>query len=590
MKHRSSFNLKATQSIIKDTMKEYSGTSRDALLKYIVKQGNVFQSSKPIAKNATVKHLIVSSIHPKSYSKLDETQQIAVQKATSQWAMERFNDYPFIGGIELNENKGVYNQEYLGGIREGFHAHIAIAGFKVRGSIDIHALKENLTSYIAEHSDEPTRKILGIKNKSEIEELRRAKISRSKRSNALEALSTNPDFIQTNSEIQGLQSDLCDVFDSLNVQYSAKSNLQSLDKRQRYALIHSKEGLKEEIGYVKQSISRRKNEMTFIDRLISHDKQKMGSAEKFFNDEIQHLQNFYKKENLGYNYWADGEHALFKKIARERVKKQSISPAQFLYEVANNQSFWAYCKSDNRKKHELIINQRRQEFRKRLMDMSTLIQNLGRDRMAVVAIASMDRKKLEKKLAQYSDIGKTYSNHYEVFLKRMDTITKYIAVLKSKKVDLAQKKTMKMADKRTMIQKVLAFDAQHCSSKAFESLNKGIQDKYGITVSHGKEKKTDIDVSNKSVHISDKKSPSVLDDLIRGIVRITSIRESSILKSLNVKALLKVIKEHVYKTHPNYKEALESTDTIEGFVSMFDTLRSMSKTKPKIEEYQGFEM
>lgn len=169
-------------------------------------------------------------------------------------------------------------------------------------------------------------------------------------------------------------------------------------------------------------------------------------------------------------------------------------------------------------------------------------------------------------------------------------LTNQIAVLKGKKVTLAQKKSMKMAEKRAMIQKVLAFDAQHCSSKAFESLNKGIQTKYGVTVTHGKDKKTDIDVSNKAVHISDKKSPSVLDDLIRGIVRITSIRESSILKSLNVKALLKVIKEHVYKTHPSYQEALESTDTIEGFISMFDTLRSMSKTKPKIEEYQGFEM
>lgn len=590
MKHRSSFNLQATQSIIKDTMKEYSGTSRDALLKYIVKQGNVFQSSKPIGKNASVKHLIISSIHPESYSKLDENQQLAVQKATSEWAMERFKDYPFIGGIELNENKGVYNQEYLGGIREGFHAHIAIAGFNIRGSIDVHALKENLTSYIAEHSDEPTRKILGIKNKSEIEELRRAKISRSKSSNALEALKTNPEFIQTNSEIQGLQSDLCDVFDSLNIQYSAKNDLQSLDKRQRYALIHSKEALKEEIGYVKTSISQRKNEMMFIDRLVSHQKEKMGTAEKFFHDEIQSLQNFYKKENLGFNYWADGEHAIFKKIARERLKNQSISPAQFLYEVANNQSFWSYCKSENRKKHELIVKERRKEFKKRLMEMGTLIQNLGRDRMAVVAIASIDRKKLEKKLAQYSDVGKAYSNYYDIFLNRLDTITKHIAVLKSKKVILAQKKTMKMADKRAMIQKVLAFDAQHYSSKAFESLNKGIQAKYAITVSHGKEKKNNVDVSNKSVHISDKKSPSVLDDLIRGIVRITSIRESSILKSLNVKGLLKIIKEHVYKTHPSYQEALESTNTIEGFISMFDILRSMSKTKPKIEEYQEFEM
>lgn len=590
MKHRSSLNLQATQAIIKDTMKEYSGTSRDALLKYIVKQGNVFQSSKPIAKNATVKHLIVSSIHPDSYSKLDENQQIAVQKATSEWAMERFKDYPFIGGIELNENKGVYNQEYLGGIREGFHAHIAISGFKVRGSIDIHALKENLTSYIAEHSDEPTRKILGIKNKSEIEQLRREKISRSKRSSAMEILKNDPKFIRTNTEIKDIQSHLCEVFDSLNVQYSAKSDLQSLDKRQRYALIHSKETLKEEIGYVKQSISRRKNEMTLIDRLISHDKVKMGTAEQFFNEEIKQLQWFYKKKNLGFDFYADEEHTIFKKIARERVKNKSISPAQFLYEVAINKTFWANCKSENRKKHEWIIKERRQEFKKRLLEMSTLIQNLGRDRMAVIAIASMDRKTLEKKLAQYSEIGKSYSNHYDVFLTRMKTIENQIAALKGKKVVLAQKKSMKIAEKRAMIQKVLAFDAQHCSSKAFESLNKGIQTKYGVMVTHGKEKKTDIDVSNKSVHISDKKSPSVLDDLIRGIVRIASIRESSILKSLKLNALLTVIKEHVYKSHPSYKEALESTDTIEGFISMFDTLRSMAKTKPKIEEYQGFEM
>lgn len=591
MNHRPSFNLKATQSIIKDTMKEYSGTSRDALLKYIVKQGDVFKSDQEIGKNATVKHLIVSSVHPESYSKLNPEQQESVRNATVSWAMERFKDYPFIGGIELNENKGAYNQEYLGGIREGFHAHIALSGFKLRGSIDVHALKEGLSNYIAENVDQETRTIIGIKNKSEIEEIRRQKISQQNKRTALVKLKSDPDFLQNNLEIQELQTETSKVFKSLNIKYSEKQDLASMNKHQRYALIQTKEALKKEISTVQRDISSRRNELKFIDKFVKDEQEKMSSVEKFFNEEYKELQHYYRKENLGFNYWADSQSAIYKKLANERVKNKEISPTQFLYEIAINKSYWAHQKSENRHRHERILRERRKEFKAKLFEMADVIRRYGRDRLFVASIVSMDRDKLNKKMAQYSEIGTKYNSHYDVFLSRIKTIDEELSRMRERKLKLAQSKTMKIADKRAMIQKVLAFDAQHCFSNGFEALTKGVQEKYHLeAVTHGKEKKTECNVGEKTIHISDKKAPSAFDDLVRGIVQITNIRETAILKSLSIKGLFKVIRQYIYKTHPQYKEALQKSDSIEGFFTMFDTLKTMSKTKPKVEENYGFEM
>lgn len=576
-------NLKQLKTVFKDTQKVYEGKEKTALITYVQKQHNVFESDKKLGDGG-VKHFIISAIAPDSYEQLTPAQKKTLEQESINWSKNTFEKFGFIGALEYNQDKSDVKYPAFENTKKGFHIHMAVSDkYIIRGSGDLLSLRESLANHLSNTIDGDMRTVLGVKSKEEMETFRRESISKKQKQNALENLKNNPDFLENNQAIQELNNDLSKVFNVLGVKHELKNDLISMNKHERYNILNKKTELKNEMGSIKRDIKGRQNEMKFIDQFIKGEKEKITAVEELFQSEYKELQSFYKKQMMGFSYWADGEHGWFKKIKNDQLKNKEITTSEFLAQVAQNKSYWQWTKSDERKRHQFILKQKRADFKKKLFEIGNIIRHYGRDRLFVASIVSMDKNKLDKKLAQYSDIGTKYNNHYEVFLKRIEQIGKEIGIVKAQKLELSKTKQSKLDKKRTMIQKILAFDAT-VGGKGFEALEKGVQQKYQIEVSHGKQSKTKSSNTDKKIHIEDTKSPSAFDDLIRGVVRITSIRENHILKTLKTSSLLKVVRQSVYSAYPQFKQALQSSKTVEDFIAMFDSLKSMAKSKPKVEE------
>jgi hypothetical protein len=576
-------NLKTLKTVFKDTQKIYEGKEKTALITYVQKQHNVFESDKKLGDGG-VKHFIISAIAPDSYEQLSPAQKKTLENESINWSKNTFEKFGFIGALEYNQDKSDVQYPSFENTKKGFHIHMAVSGkYTIRGSGDLLSLRESLANHLSNTIDGDMRTVLGVKNKEEMETARRESISKKQKQNALENLKNNPEFMENNQAIQELNDDLSKVFNVLGVKHELKNDLISMNKNERYHILNRKSDLKNEMGSIKKDIKGRQNEMKFIDKHIKDEKEKITAVEELFQSEYKELQSFYKKKMMGFSYWADGEHGWFRKMKNDQLKNKEITTSEFLAQVAQNKSYWQWSKSDERKRHQFILKQKRADFKKKLFEMGDIIRHYGRDRLFVVSIVSMDKNKLDKKLAQYSDIGTKYNNHYEVFLKRIEQIAKEIEIVRAQKSQLVQKKLAKTNTKRAMIEKILQFDAT-ISSKGFEALSKGVEKKYSLSITQGDKNPDSIDEKEKSIHIKNQKSPSAFSHLLRGIMKITQFNETHILKALKTNTLLKVVKQSVYAKHPKWEQTLQSTRTIDDFIVIFDNLKSMAKSKPRIEE------
>lgn len=579
MKYTESKNLKVLKTIFKDTQKIYEGREKMALLSYVEKQHNVFQSQKPIGEGG-VHHYIISPLSPESYEKLTSEQKQIIENESIQWSKNTFERYGYIGSIEYNKDKS--DVKYSNGfqnVKEGFHLHLAVSDkYKVRGAGDLLSLRENLAQHLSNSIDSDMRSILGVKNKDEMETYRREAISKKQQQNALEHLKNSPEFLENSKAVRQLNNELSEVFNELGVKHTLKNDLLSLGKHERHNILSKRTELKEEITSLKSEVKGRRNEISFIDKFIKSEKAKMTDVERLFQSEFQSLKAFYDKELLGLGVWIQGEHQWFKKIKSDQLKNGEINTAQFLYQVAQNKLYWDYIKSDERKRHQIILKQHRKDFKDKLFAMSEIIINLQRDRLSVIAIAGIDKKKLDSKLAKYEEAGTKFHSHYQVFVHRIDQIQKEIETLRAKKLTLAQSKIQKQHQKQQMIEKILQFDAG-ISGKGFEALSRGMEKKYKVQITKGGAQPDSIDVKTKTIHIKKPKEKGTFSHLLRGLMKITQSSEGSILSSLKTKSLFKVVKESVYTQFPQFKATLEQTQTLDDFMVIFGKLKEVHKKR-----------
>jgi len=579
MRYSESKNLKQLRTVFKDTQRIYEGKQRTALITYVQKQHNVFESDKKLGDGG-VHHYIISPLSPESYEKLTPEQKKIMEDESIQWSKNTFNRYGFIASLEYNSDKG--DKQYINGfqnVKQGFHLHLAVSEkYKIRGQADLLSLRESLSNHLSNNIDFDMRSILGVKNKEEMEQHRRQAISQTQKKNALMALKNSPDYIANDMAMKSLNGELSKVFNALGVKHTLKNDLISMSKHERHNILSKRTELKEEIGSIQKEIKSRRNEVKFLDSFIKGENEKMSDTQRLFNDEYIALKHFYDKEMMGFSYWADGQHQWFKKIKSDQLKNKEISTSEFLSQVAQNQSYWKWLKSDEKKRHEAILRQRRADFKKKLFEMGDIIRDLQRDRLSVVAIATMDRKKLDEKLAKYDGIGKLYESHYEVFNKRIEQIQQHIAHLRSKKLALAQSKKQKQSKKQQMIEKILKFDAA-VGGKGFEVMSKSMEKKYEVKITKGGANPDSIDQKAKTIHIQKPKKEGAFAHLLNGVMKITGMSEISIVSSLKVKNLFKRVKESVYSQFPQFKPSLEQTQSLEDFIVVFERLKEVHKRR-----------
>lgn len=579
MRYTESKNLKQLKTVFKDTQKIYEGKEKTALLSYVQKQHNVFQSQKAIGEGG-VHHYIISPISPVEYEKLTSSQKKIMENESIRWSQKTFERYGFIGAIEYNKDKS--DVKYSNGfenIKTGFHLHLAVSDkYKIRGAADLLSLRENLAHHLSNSIDLDMRSILGVKNKEETETYRREAISKKQKQNALENLKNSPNFLENSQAVRLLNNDLSQLFNELGVKHTLKNDLLALNNNERHHILGKKAELRSEMDGLKFQIKANRNEIRFIDKFIKSEKEKMTDVERLFQSEFQELKHFYDKKLLGLGIWIQGEHQWFRKIKSDQLKNGEINTAQFLYQIAQNKAYWEYIKSDERKRHQSILKQRKKEFKATLFAMGETIINLQRDRLSVIAIAGMDKKKLDSKLAKYEDIGTQYQSHYEVFNKRIEQIQKEIETLRAKKVLLVQEKTKKQHQKQQMIEKILQFDAS-VTGKGFEALSRGMEKKYKVQITKGGTEPDSIDVSSKAIHIKKPKEQGAFSQLLRGLMKITQISEGSILTSLNTKTLFREVKKGIYSQFPQFKPTLEQTKSLEDFIVIFGKLQEVYKKR-----------
>lgn len=579
MRYSESKNLKQLNTVFKDTQKIYEGKQKTALISYVQKQHNVFESDKKLGDGG-VHHYIISPLSPESYEKLTPDQKKIMEDESIQWSKNTFEKFGFIGALEYNFDKG--DKEYSNGfknIKEGFHLHLAVSEkYKIRGSADLLSLRESLANHLSNSVNGDMRTVLGVKNKEEMEQHRRQSISQTQKKNALEALKNSPEYLENDVAMKSLNGELSKVFTALGVKHTLKNDLIAMSKHERHNILSKKDELKVEIVSLQKDIKGRRNEVKFLDTFIKDKNEKMSDTQRLFNNEYLAMKHYYDKEMMGFSYWAEGQHQWFKKIKSDQLKNKEISTAEFLSQVAQNQSYWKWLKSDEKKRHEAILRIHRQEFKKKLFAMGDIIRDIQKDRLKVIALSKYDSNKLKSKLAKYEDIGTLYKSHYEVFNKRLEQIQQEVERLKSKKVSLVQEKTQKQHQKHQMIEKILKFDAT-VGGKGFEALTQGMEKKYNIKISKGGANPDSIDQKEKTIHIHKPKKEGAFTHLLRGIMKITQIPEGSILNSLKTKSLFKVVKESVYSQFPQFKPSLEQTQSLEDFIVVFDKLKEVHKRR-----------
>lgn len=579
MRYSESKNLKLLNSVFKDTQKIYEGKQKTALINYVQKQYNVFESDKKLSDGG-VHHYIISPLSPESYEKLTPEQKKIMENESIQWSKNTFEKFGFIGALEYNSDKS--DKEYSNGfknVKQGFHLHLAVSDrYKIGNASHFLSLRENLAHHLSNSINGDMRTILGVKNKEEMEQHRREGISRTQKKNALENLKNSPEFIENDKAIKELNGELSEVFNTLGVKHTLKNDLITMNKHERSNILSKKNELKDEIGSLQKDIKNRRSEMKFIDKLIKGENEKMTDTERLFNNEFIELKRFYSKEMMGFSYWSDGQHGWFKKIAKDRLNNKEISTSEFLSQVAQNASYWNWVKSNEKKRHEMILRQRRADFKKRLFEMSNIIRNIQNNRLSVIAITTRNKTKLEGKLSKYEDIGTHYQSHYEVFNKRLEQIQKEVEALKAKKVSLVQIKTKKQYQKQLLIEKILKFDAT-VGGKGFEALTKGMK-KYSISVTQGGANPDSIDEKEKNIHIQKPKKDGAFAHLLRGIMKIIpQMSEGSILKRLKIKTLFNIVKKSTYSLYPQFKQSLEQTNSLEDFIVVFDKLKEVHKKR-----------
>lgn len=579
MRYSESKNLKQLNTVFKDTQRIYEGKQKTALINYVQKQHNVFESDKKLGDGG-VHHYIISPLSPESYEKLTPEQKKIMENESIQWSKNTFNKFGFIGALEYNSDKS--DKQYSNGFqntKQGYHLHLAVSEkYRIRGQADLLSLRESLANHLSNSINGDMRTVLGVKNKEEMEQHRRQAISQTQKKNAIIALKNSPDYIANDMAVKSLNGELSKVFTALGVKHTLKNDLIAMSNHERHNILSKKDELKVEIVSLQKDIKGRRNEVKFLDKFIKGENEKMSDTQRLFNNEYIELKYFYQKEMMGFSYWADGQHQWFRKIAEDRLNNKEISTAEFLSQVAQNQSYWKWVKSDEKKRHESILRARRKEFKAKLFEMGDIIRNIQRDRLTVIALSKLDSNKLKSKLAKYEEIGTVYKSHYELFNKRIEQIQQEVERLKSKQVSLVQEKTKKQNQKQQMIEKILKFDAA-ISGKGFDELTKGMEKKYDVKISKGGAQSDSIDQREKTIHIQKPKKEGAFSHLIRGIMKITGFSESSIVSSLNVKTLFKKVKESVYSQYPHFQQSLEQTQTLEDFIVVFDKLKEVQKRR-----------
>ena len=583
---KESVNLKQTRTMVKDMQNLYSGSSRAQLINYIKKQGNVFKSDKNLDK-VDVKHFIISPISPELYSKLSTAQRDALERESRDWIQHTFASYGFIAGIEYNKDKSDKNYTKFENIKKGFHIHTAVSSkYIIRGTADLLSLRESLTRHLAENLDNETRLKLGIKNKQEIETQRRENIAKTKQFQAIKAMKASPEYQENNEVLQSLNKDLGEVFDAIGIKYTSKNDIAEINKRERYSILSKKDALEGEMKELKKSIKFRDSEISYVDKHIETNKEHLTLAETLFQGELIQLKHFYNDKTMGMQYYTAGQHRLFKKILKTKLTNETITKEQFLAQVADNKSYWRWISSDERKENQRYMRYKQKEFKKRLDAMAETIREYQRSRSDIQAIKKLNMKELEKRMKQYSNTNDSLTTHYEVFIQRMDVITKEIDSLKNKSISIKKQKLERIHKKKELIQTILDLDTK-VSNKGMNTFIDATNKKHDINITTGKYKQNSIDPRNNTIHANSKKQSEQFLHIVKGISRITKIPDLEIIKSIKTKKLFEIVKKSIYKKYPSFKEKLEYIDNLEEYITLYDKLKKEHISK-EIESYADY--
>jgi hypothetical protein len=106
-----------------------------------------------------------------------------------------------------------------------------------------------------------------------------------------------------------------------------------------------------------------------------------------------------------------------------------------------------------------------------------------------------------------------------------------------------------------------------------------MEKKYSVKISKGGSESDSIDIKNKSIHIQKPKKESAFAHLLRGIVKITQLSETSIINSLKTNKLFTVVRNSVYSQFPQFKASLEQTQSLEDFIVIFGKLKEVHKKR-----------
>jgi len=575
---KESVNLKQTKSIFKDMQKVYSGANKSQLINYIKKQNNIFSSEKSIDK-VDVKHFIISPISPDLYSKLSTGQKDELERISREWIEQNFAKYGYIGAVEYNKDKSSKDYKDFKNVKEGFHIHAAVSSkYVVRGKADLLSLRESVTRHLAQNLDNDIRAKLGIKNKKEMESQRIKNITKKKQYQAVQQMKLSPEYLKNNQVLQSLNKDLSEVFESMGIKYTKKDELSSLDKRERYSILSKQIELKHEVKGLRKSVKFRDVEMEYVDKHIITHKEHITEAERVFQGELKSLQNFYKDETIGFEYYTAGEHRIFKKIVKGRLEEGSITQEQFLAQVANNKSYWKWINSEERAKQQKYLRYQQREFKKKIAGISQNIREYQHDRQSIQSLKKLDFNKIEKNMKQYGKLSNSLDSHYKVFNQRIDVICMEIDRLNIKSIKIKKLKLERIKKKKEMISQIFELDSS-VSSKGMNKLIDSTKTKHDISITTGAYKSSSIDSRDKTIHAKSKKGSVQFEHILKGIARITKIPDLKLIKNMKTKKLFNLVKRSIYNKYPSFKQKLEQATSLEEFIKLFEKLEKKYKSE-----------
>ncbi|MBW6487698.1 hypothetical protein [Sulfurimonas sp.] len=473
---KESLNLQNIGTVFKDIKKggSYTKGSAKNLVQYVKKEENSFESKKSI-DNMDLKHFVISPINPELYEKLNEEEKKLVKEESEAWTKKTFGRYGFVAGIEENSNKKGK------GVKKGIHLHVAVNDkYKINGSVDMLRLREGMTRDFAEKLPKSTRDKLGLKNKKEQDQFFKEKKSNTQKQNHWNKVMNDPKMKEDMRTIQLLSKDMKGIFGIMKVQNTKRTDLKNMNRRHKSNILKNQDDLKLEMKWIKKSKERKDNEVKYLDSRIKREDEKMGIVESEYNKETIHLKEYLKDEEKSLNYYADGQHSMFKNIQKVKKKDGTISEVEYLNSISSNKNYWKWIKEDKRKEHEYYLDEQEKKFKDHMEWYKNNIKNYTWNKKFLEELKKSDSKRLDSKRKEYGSINEEKYSVFETFISNMDEITKTMDKLKEeqerKQVE-KQKIQQDIQSKKEQVKKKIEdskskFDGNSIKSKADEAHEK----------------------------------------------------------------------------------------------------------------------